>query len=235
MKPASILLIAALLLTSCDAFKRGEYTPLYLQEPSPLDPPGTEAAREKMRAERVKEGIFEPGSTPEVHQGKVFLLDRNPDYIADPVGKMVETEKVKVLSCEGMYYFVEADGGERGFVRETDMVNPVKLVPTVPEYMALPPAAEGILPDGTQAVLPLEPASMTGDGRQLHLNEDGRTVVLVGKNSEKNAQFEARKKALESGQSLDGTETAVPTGDAAGSESFGEDDELPEPSGSANL
>ncbi|MDO5470648.1 MAG: hypothetical protein Q4F38_05040 [Akkermansia sp.] len=229
MKPSCILLIGALLLTSCDSLKRGEYTPLYLQEPSPLDPPGTEAIREKMRAERVKEGIFEVGATPEVHQGKVFLLDRNPDFTPDPVGRMVESEKVKVLSCEGMYYFVEAEGGERGFVRETDMVNPVKLVPTA-EFLPMPTTGEGILPDGTQAVLPLEPAPIAADGRQLHLNEDGRTVVLVGKNSEKNSQFEARKRALESGQSLDGSESVVP---ASGAYDEG-DDALPEPSGSAN-
>ncbi|MBR5893950.1 MAG: hypothetical protein IKZ13_00220 [Akkermansia sp.] len=227
MKPSVLLLSVALLLTSCDVFKRGEYTPLYLQPESPLDPPGTAEARAKMRAERVKEGIFAVGATPEVQQGKAFLLDRNPDYTKDPSGRMVETKTVKVISCEGMYYFVEAEDGKRGFLRESDMVNPVTLVSTT-ELIPLP--GEGILPDGA-AVLPFEPAPTENSEQQLRMNEDGRTVVIVGKKSEKADQFEAMKRALESGQSLDGAENKAPQAPAE-EEEF---EDLPEPSGSANM
>lgn len=226
MKPLYLPLFAAMLLSSCSVFERGEYTPLYLQEPSPLDPPGTEEARAQMRAERVKEGIFAVGSTPELQQGKAFLLDRNPDYIADPSGRLVEAPTVTVLSCEGTYYFVETPDGKRGFLRETDMVNPVTLVSTA-DFVPLP--GEGILPsDG--GMLPFEAEPMpAGDGAQLHTNEDGRTVLIVGKKSEKTAEFEAQRKALEGGKSLDGAEAAQP-------QTAAEDDEaLPEPSGSAGF
>lgn len=222
MKALYLPLFCAAMLSSCALFERGVYTPLYLQEPSPLDPPGTAEAREKMRAERVKEGIFATGATPEVQQGRAFLLDRNPDYTEDPVGRMVETPTVKILSCEGMYYFVEAENGKRGFLRESDMVNPVTLVSTA-DFVPLP--GEGILPaDGN--MLPFElPAESADATSRLSTNEDGRTVVIVGRKSDKSAQFEAQKRALESGQSLDGTETAV-------SPESEDDEALPEPSGS---
>ncbi|MDO5470550.1 MAG: hypothetical protein Q4F38_04540 [Akkermansia sp.] len=225
MKLLYLPLFSVLLLSSCSVFERGEYTPLYLQKPSPLDPPGTAEAREQMRQQRVKEGIFAVGATPEVQQGKAFLLDRNPDYTPDPKGRMVTTGTVKVLSCEGTYYFVEAENGKRGFLRETDMVNPVTLVSTVD--VGPLPTGEGILPlDG--GVLPFEQArDDQGADTRLRTNKDGRTVVIVGKKTEKNEEFEARKRALESGRSLDGVETAVPVTPADDA-----DEPLPEPSGS---
>ncbi len=225
MKARYLLLLGAVLLNSCSLFERGVYTPLYLQEPSPLDPPGTAEAREQMRAQRVKEGIFAVGATPEVQQGRAFLLDRNPDYTEDPVGRMTETATVKILSCEGMYYFVEAENGKRGFLRESDMVNPVTLVSTT-DFVPLP--ADGILPaDG--GMLPFEmPADAPDSPSRLSTNEDGRTVVIVSRKSDKSAEFEAQKRALENGQSLDGAETALPAADAGDEE----DDTLPEPSGS---
>lgn len=229
MKTLYLPLLGALLLSSCSLFERGEYTPLYLQEPSPLDPPGTAEAREQMRKERVKEGIFAVGSTPEVQQGKAFLLDRNPDYTENPSGRMVDTPTVKVLSCEGMYYFVEAEDGKRGFLRESDMVNPVTLVSTT-DFIPMP--GEGILPS-VDGVLPFEaaPAVPGTQGAQLHTNEDGRTVVVVGKKSDKAAEFEAQKRALEQGKSLDGSEQI--TGEVTSAPV--EDEALPEPSGSAEF
>jgi len=222
MKARYLPFLGAVLLSSCSLFERGVYTPLYLQEPSPLDPPGTAEAREQMKAQRVKEGIFAVGSSPQVQQGRAFLLDRNPDYTEDPVGRMIETSTVKVLSCEGMYYFVEAENGKRGFLRESDMVNPVTLVSTA-DFVPLP--GEGILPaDGV--ALPFEmPADTADSPSRLSTTEDGRTVVIVGRKSDKSAEFEAQKRALENGQSLDGTETS------AGAMDTEDDEALPEPSG----
>ncbi len=234
MKPLYLSLVGVLLLSSCSIMERGEYMPLYLQEPSPLDPPGTADAREEMRKQRVKEGIFKDGETPEVQQGKAFLLDRNPDYTADPKGRMVETETVKILSCEGMYYFVEAENGKRGFLRETDMVNPVALMPTTPVDVGPMPTGDGTLPIDS-GILPFEPApeatATPGADTRLRTNKDGRTVVIVGKKTEKNEEFEAKKRALESGQSLDGTEQAIPA-TAPAYEDEDEDVPLPEPAGS---
>lgn len=224
MKPSILMIASALLLTSCGLFESGEYTPLYLTEPSPLDPPGMEDARAKMRAERVKEGMFEVGATPEVQQGRAYLLDRNPDFAAEnPSGRMVTTATVRVLSCEGTYYFVESEDGKRGYLRESDMVNPVSLVATS-ELLPLP--GEGLLPDG-EGVLPIDDAVPTdGTVPQVRTTETGRTVVIVGTNSgSKSDEFERRKRALENGQSPDG-ESAAPVGEV-------EYEDLPEPSGSA--
>ena len=223
MKPSVLLLSVALLLTSCDVFKRGEYTPLYLQPESPLDPPGTAEARAKMRAERVKEGIFAVGATPEVQQGKAFLLDRNPDYAENPSGRMVATGTVKVLSCEGTYYFVEAEDGKRGFLRESDMVRPITLVSTS-DFVPLP--GEGLMP-GADGLLPFEQAPLNqGGAPQLRVNDDGRTVVVVGKKSDKSREFEERRRALESDMSA---------GDGASVPAVEEDLDaaLPDPTGSA--
>ncbi len=220
MKAATYLIFGAVLLSSCSMFDKGEYTPLYLQEPSPLDPPGTEEARAKMRAERVKEGVFAVGATPEVQQGRAYLLDRNPDYSANPSGRMVTTATVTVISCEGTYYFVEAENGERGFLRETDMVNPVTLVATA-DLMPLP-GGEGVA--GADGLLPFEQAPLSDTtAPQLRINDEGRTVVVVGKKSEKSREFEERKR-----------EISEAAGRAAAQESEELDAALPEPTGSAN-
>lgn len=221
--PYYSLLLGAVLLSSCSLFKSNEYMPLYLQEPSPLDPPGTEELRAKMRAERVKEGIFAAGDTPEVQQGRVYLLDRNPDYSENPSGRMVATGTVKVLSCEGTYYFVEAEDGKRGFLRESDMMRPITLVSTS-DFVPLP--GEGLMP-GADGLLPFEQAPLKQDATpQLRVNEDGRTVVVVGKKSDKSREFEARRRALEADMSA-GAGTPAP----AVEEDF--DAALPDPTGSA--
>ena len=217
------LLLCAVLLSSCSLFETNEYMPLYLQEPSPLDPPGTADLRAKMRAERVKEGIFAAGDTPEVQQGRVYLLDRNPDYAENPSGRMVTTATVKVLSCEGTYYFVEAEDGKRGFLRESDMMRPITLVSTS-DFVPLP--GEGLMP-GADGLLPFEQAPLKQDAApQLRVNDDGRTVVVVGKKSEKSREFEERRRALE-GEMSAGEATPAP----AVEEDL--DAALPDPTGSA--
>ena len=78
MKPLFTLsLLCVTLLSSCSVFESlstpGEYMPIYLQEPSPLDPPGMEAVRAEARAKYVKEGAYADGETLEVQQGKAYL------------------------------------------------------------------------------------------------------------------------------------------------------------------
>lgn len=244
MKPLVLLAAGALLLSSCSLFEKGEYTPLYLTEPSPLDPPGTDEARAAMRAERVKEGTFKAGDTPEVQQGRAYLLYRNPDYDNQTSGRMVETTKVKVISCEGTYYFVETDDGKRGFLRESDMVNPETITLIGTTDLVPMPVGEGLLP-GEDGILPFEqaPLSPNAEGGQVRTDNRGRNVVIVGRRSN-SQEFEARRRALESGVSMDGTETATPvatpaatTPSPAAPSPVTEDDdweELPEPSGSGN-
>ena len=218
-----ILLFGTLLLSSCSIFESNEYMPLYLQEPSPLDPPGTEDLRAKMRAERVKEGIFAVGESPEVQQGRAYLLDRNPDYSENPSGRMVATATVKVLSCEGTYYFVEAEDGKRGFLRESDMVRPITLVSTS-DFVPLP--GEGLVP-GADGLLPFEQAPLNqGTAPQLRVNDDGRTVVVVGKKSDKSREFEERRRAFEA-------EMSAGVGASATSVEEDFDAALPDPTGSA--
>ncbi len=210
MRSLPIALAALALLPSCDSLFSGEYSPEYLREDSPLDPPGLAAARKAQRDALVKEGLFAPGSTVEVQQGRVFLLARNPERTPEPSGKMVESAKAKIISCEGLYYFVELDGGERGFLRESDLVQPVELVPTNPMLagdLFATPISEVAEP------LPLD------ENQTLTTNNNGRTVVLVGKKSERSAEFEERKKEVE-------------TGGDSGADS--EPPPLPEPSGNGH-
>lgn len=231
MKPLYLLLSSVILLSSCSwvknscnwvqkAFSPGEYTPEYLKEDSPLDPPGTAAAREEARKKLVKEGMFTTGAEIDVRDGKAFLFNRNPDHSDSPGGRMVKTEKAKVLSCEGTYYFVEVDGGKRGFLRESDFVDPVSmLTTTTSEFL---PAEQGILPGATGNVLP-DAELQIGDNQTLTTNKVGRTVVVVGTKDDKAADFEEAKRKVEAGQSLPGAASAA-------SEEY---EPLPEPSASS--
>lgn len=210
MKPLCLILACSILLSSCSWMKkhianRGEYTPEYLKEDSPLDPPGTAEARAAARAKLLKEGAFSTGSTPEIKEGKAFLFDRNPDTTENPGGKMVNATHAKILACEGLYYFVETDSGKRGFLRESDFIDPLRLVPTNDLF------GEGLLPGDETGFLPemVNPAEL-GDNRQLATDQNGRTVVVTRKTSEKSDEFEARRRALESGQSMDDMDEDVP-------------------------
>lgn len=199
----AVCMFSLALLSSCGLTTPGEYMPLYLQESSPLDPPGMEALRAEARAKYVKEGMYAPGSELEVQQGKAYLFNRNPEYYEGATGGMVSTATARIISCEGLYYFVETADGDKGFLRETDFVNPVKLVSTT--------AAEQ------------NPMVQQG-GQQMMTNTTGRTVVVVSKKSEKTDEFANRLRQLES-TSATGAEDdgGLPTPSA----------ELPEPAGSA--
>ncbi len=220
MKLFPLVVAPLLLLSSCALFERGEYVPEYLKEPSPLDPPGTEAARAAQKAQRMKEGVFKAGSTQKVNEGKVFLFKRNPDYDEDASGKMVKTENAKIIVCEGLYYFVEVDDGSKGFLRESDLVSPISRLVATAE-MNMPASTPGATPAAD--IFPEEGAVVELDGNQkLMTNSAGRTVVIAKKNSDRGSAFEARKKALLEGKPLDSVSTPDPA-----------DVPLPEPAGSA--
>ncbi len=190
------LILSGLLLVipSCDSLSSEEYTPEYLKETTPLDPPGTEAARKAMRMERVKEGRYETGSTVAVQQGRVFLLSRNPEYSPEPEGRLVEAAEAKILSCEGLYYFVEMEDGKRGYLRESDFEPPVELMPTDPMM-----AGGMFLPEGeVEGGAPMQ----LDENQTLTTNADGRSVVLVGKKSDRSAEFAQRKEAVEKGEAF---------------------------------
>lgn len=217
---AAISLLGIALLPSCSVFESlttpGEYMPLYLQEPSPLDPPGTEALRAEARARYVKEGLYADGETLEVQQGKAFLFNRNPDYYEGAKGEMVTTATARIISCEGLYYFVETEDGSKGFLRETDFVNPVKLVSSADAHL-LP---GGELPDMEN--VKNEPP-MDG-GQTIMTNDTGRAVLVVSKKSRKSDEFEERRRALLNAESTPASDDGgLPTPTA----------ELPEPAGSA--
>ena len=200
-----IMTLGVGMLSSCSLFdpEERDYTPEYLREDSPMDPPGTAEMRAALRAKLVKEGAFAPGEQPEVQQGKVFLFYRNPDHSHDTSGRMVEAATARILSCEGLYYFVETDGGKKGYLRESDLVSPIK---------TLISTEENLFPGGEMPMLPEhwgdEPGGVAADGAQkLMTTSSGRTVVVVKKKSDKSAEFEARKKQFEesAGQRLGGT------------------------------
>ena len=203
--------LVPVLLCSCTP---GEYHPEYLNEASALDAPGMGAAREAQRNRLVQEGAYAPGEELEVQEGKVYLFNRNPDTNEHATGRMVTCEKATIISCEGLYYFVKLDEGSKGFLRESDLVNPVKLVSTLPEGET--PGPEGWV-DGTS-----QPDTLQLDADQtLMTNAAGRTVVVVSKKSEGNSEFQQRKEALQQGHEL----PAAPLPDPAS-------EPLPEPAGS---
>lgn len=208
----TVSLLSVGILSSCSLLEPGEYAPIYLQEPSPLDPPGMEAVRAEARAKYVKEGMYADGETLEVQQGKAFLFNRNPDYYEGAKGRMVSTANARIISCEGLYYFVEIDDGSKGFLRETDFVNPVKLVSTTADGEILP----------TGALPPVEAwgseASLEGD-QTIMTNDTGRPVLVVSKKSKKSDEFEKRRRELEKTPDDGGLPTPA--------------SELPEPAGSA--
>lgn len=183
-------LMTVLLLPACSTSSVG-YMPEYLKEDSPLDPPGTAAARAALRAKYLKEGAFAKNDTPEVNQGKAFFFDRNPDRDENAKGTMVKTERVKVIACEGLYYFVQADDGQRGYVRESDLVPPVQLVSTLEA-----PIGEGI--DGIFPELPpTEGGAVELENNQtLMTDRNGRTVVIKSKQTEKSGEFEKLKRNI---------------------------------------
>ena len=210
MKPfVTLSLLSMTLFTSCSVVERlstpGEYTPIYLEEPSPLDPPGMDAIRAEARAKYVKEGLYKDGETLEVQQGKAFLFNRNPDYYEGAKGRMIQTANARIISCEGLYYFVELDDGSKGFLRETDFVNPVKLVSS---------SLENLLPEESWDT------SVPVDGeQQVMTNTSGRAVLVVKKTTKKTDEFNARRRELLNKQTAD---EALPT----------PTEELPEPAGS---
>ncbi len=214
MKPLALIsLLSVTLLSSCSVVERlttpGEYTPIYLEEPSPLDPPGMDAIRAEARAKYVKEGLYKDGETLEVQQGKAFLFNRNPDYYEGAKGRMVQSATARIISCEGLYYFVELEDGSKGFLRETDFVNPVKLVAT---------SDEALLPEESWGS-----ESLMGGDEQIMTNSHGRAVLVVKKTSRKTDEFNARRRELlnqPSATSSDDTSLPTPT------------EELPEPAGS---
>lgn len=197
-------LMTVLLLPACRTSSVG-YMPEYLKEDSPLDPPGTAAARAALRAKYLKEGAFAKDDTPEVNQGKTFFFDRNPDRDENAKGTMVKTDRVKVIACEGLYYFVQSDDGQRGYVRESDLVPPVQLVSTLDS-----PLGEGI--DGIFPELPPDEGGAVAleDNQTLMTNQNGRTVVVKSKQTEKSGEFEKFKRNI-----INQGDSAVPSAPAA--------------------
>lgn len=216
--------MTVLLLPACRTSSVG-YMPEYLKEDSPLDPPGTAAARAALRVKYLKEGAFAKDDTPEVNQGKTFFFDRNPDRDENAKGTMVETDRVKVIACEGLYYFVQSDDGQRGYVRESDLVPPVQLVSTLDT-----PLGEGI--DGIFPELPPDEGGAVAleDNQTLMTNQNGRTVVVKSKQTEKSGEFEKFKRnIINQGDSAAPSAPAAPVPDEI--PDLPEPTALPEPAG----
>ena len=220
------LALAALcvcLVPSCKLFKHRDSMPYYLQEASPTDPPGAQAARAAERAKRVKDGLYKPGATLAVQGGRVYVFRRNPDIDGDSAGRMVSAESATVVVCEGLYYYVQLSEKSSGYVRETDLVNPQRLVAkgaAIPEPN-LNPNMEGTAFPPQSGVLFPEESAVQGEpihldpNQKLMTNNTGRTVVVVNKSSERSQEFEARKKALLEGKDANTGAPAVPSAPAA--------------------
>ena len=220
----TLALAAAVSLPACSVWNnltRREYDPEYLKEDSPLDPPGVKQAREAARAKLVKEGKFAAGTVVEVQEGRAALFDHNPERDPDANSKMVTMKNATIIACEGLYYFVKAEGGQKGFLRESDFVQPEsRLVDTgllMPGGVVTPGMPGGVYTEGE--LLPGDPEAAPVEEVRLAPNEtldttsSNRTVVVREKKTDKGKDFEERLKALQAD---------TPAGDDAG-------DELPTP------
>ncbi len=223
MKKIFLLSIAlgGMWLSSCSSLD--DTTPVYMLPGRSNDPPGMDAARKAERLKRQKEGIYPIGSSVKIANEKTFFFHRNPDIDEITTGRMVKASEAKILACEGLYYFVETPKGERGFVRETDIVNPnagfigmenltgiegLQLedglaggsgVLTLPPGQTLPPTTDGsgsggIFP-GVNPPLPLSPEDIGP------VNAGGRPVDLVTKDTEKGEEFAKKQEELKGGGS----------------------------------
>lgn len=219
-----LILSLALGLAACNSNDNKDYLPEYLKPDSPLDPPGTAEARAAMRAKILKEGKYPTDAEAPVLEGKVFLLDHNPDRNEAADGRLVKTPSVKVIACEGTYYFVETQDGERGYVRESDLENPVTLVSNSP--IDLLGGAAALPQDGSMPV-------QLDETHRLQTSTTGRSVILTNKQSERGAEFERRRQEMLQGQ--EGGE-ALPQPSGSGQKAGGDDYEpLPEPAGGGEL
>ncbi len=115
-------LVSGLVLSSCKSSLKN-FTPPHLVADHPNDAPGVAINRKQERDKREKTGRFKIGEELPVAGGKAMLFMSNPDYDVNknPVGKMVEATSAKVIFCEGLYYFVETNNEDRGYIRETDL------------------------------------------------------------------------------------------------------------------
>lgn len=202
MRLPVLLLTSLLLLSSCSLFKPAESLPEYLREDSPLDPPGTAAARAEMRAKYLKEGIYAKGDRVDIFGGRIVLFDRNPERESNIKARSIETGTVKVIACEGTYYFVEADGGEMGYAKETDLFNPAAM-PLLPEGQE----PFGPLVPGDGQLIPGVPGADgagvdIGGNQRLMQDADGHSVIITPSSSQRSSEFAARERALQQGQSL---------------------------------
>ncbi len=130
-----ILALCSMLIPACKNSLMNN-TPMHLQVDRSDDPPGLASQRKEMREKREKSGTYAKGEQAYISNGKAMFFRQNPDYYTNPEGQMVESQTAKVIFCEGLYYFVQAATGERGYMRESDFA---------PKEIGLPDSSLGIM------------------------------------------------------------------------------------------
>ncbi len=211
-------LMSGVLLTSCKSSLKN-FTPAHLIAPHPNDAPGIEISRKAERDKREKEGRYKIGEELPVAGGKAMLFMSNPDYDVrtKPVGKLVEATSAKVIFCEGLYYFVETNNQDRGYIRETDL-SPAQLSDALPEpssshfSRSSSPAGSSASPSvypGDIEPLPAEtgpPSLFPGAGGLLlggdeqgptATTQSGRVVNIRTRDTGRGKDFEEVKASLE--------------------------------------
>ncbi len=206
MKINQLTLIALCgLISSCVGIKGGDLknnTPPHLMPESALDPPGAETARKAERLKRFKKGLYTGGEKVTINEGKAFIFISNPDYDEMLKGQLVKAENAEIIACEGIYYFIETNKGERGYMRESDFT------PPLPEGFIDPNLfnADGslIIPDVENSLIgssvdtsELFPGMELDEDSSASLDKNGRMVTLVSKSSKNNQEFTETKNAIE--------------------------------------
>ncbi len=141
-----ILALSSMLIPACKNSLMNN-TPMHLQVDRSDDPPGLASQRKEMRDKREKSGTYTKDEQVYISNGKAMFFRHNPDYYTNPEAQMVESQTAKVIFCEGLYYFVEAATGERGYIRESDFA---------PKEYGLPDSSLGIMGELGVPTAPLD-------------------------------------------------------------------------------
>ncbi len=213
MKFASLTicaLVGSLCLLSCSSPYKG-FTPAYLIPDQATDAPGVGATRKMERDKRRKDGLYEVGEVRPVRGGKAMLFLSNPDYDQHikPSGKLVDANSAKVIFCEGLYYFVETDNKDRGYMRESDLAAKVSETPSestmstegiisvptdysISDYSTLPSGdSGGLFPEGSALIM--------GGGPTTATTESGRVVNIKSRDTGKSEDFQKMREQIGQG------------------------------------
>lgn len=210
------------LFTSACKSNKMNPEPLFLKPVTALDPPGTEGLRKAELERRQKEGRFATDAELELVGGKAFFFAKNPEIDGASGGKMMEAKSVKIVLCEGLYYYVKTPDGDGGYLRESDLIDPNDFsmmgLPLTEGYIFGDPNApmddSGLpltLGSGSELFPDTPLFSDNVEGAQVLTNAQGRVVTMVQKKTEAGKRFSEEEQKIRAASPSKDSSPAIPT------------------------